>query len=284
MISVIIPTYNRAALLPRAIDSVLCQQTELELIVVDDGSTDATPQQMAELCAADPRVRYERFDERHGACAARNRGIQLARGEYIAFHDSDDIWHDGKLPLQLQQLESSGADVVFCAFQRQDPRGRITATFPHAETQPGRITYDQLLFENLMATPTVLARAECLRACPFDESFPRLQDWELALRLVQKYHMAYFSDVLLTVCEQPDSISKKPEHAVTALRKLYAMHREAINRSERNTTQMLFSLKTALNACGRRMFRDFLPALTPRRPLMENLRYVKWALSSLIKG
>lgn len=284
MISVIIPTYNRAGLLRRAMESVLCQAPELELIVVDDGSTDATPALLAEMCAADPRIRSERFPERRGACAARNRGIELARGEYVAFHDSDDIWHEGKLALQLQQLTASGADVVFCAFRRQSPEGVITATFPHPETKPGRIGYEQLLFENLMATPTVLGKAECFRACPFDESFPRLQDWELALRLVQRYHLAYFDDVLLTVCEQPDSISKNPEHAVAALRKLYAMHREAINRSERNTTQMLYSLKTALNACGKRMVMDFLPALSLRRPLMENLRYVKWCLSSLIKG
>ena len=106
MVSVIIPTYNRAHVLPRAIESVLKQTyTELELIVVDDASTDDTAAVMTAI--TDPRVRYVR-KEHGGAAAARNRGIAEAKGEFIAFQDSDDVWHSDKLEKQLPICKRSG--------------------------------------------------------------------------------------------------------------------------------------------------------------------------------
>ena len=103
MISVIIPTYNRASLLPRALDSVLRQTWEdLEVIVVDDASRDDTPQVMA--ACTDPRVRYIRLEKNSGACVARNTGVAQARGEWIAFQDSDDLWLPEKLEKQMAYL------------------------------------------------------------------------------------------------------------------------------------------------------------------------------------
>ena len=102
MISVIIPTYNRAKLLPRAVESVLNQTyQDIELIIVDDGSTDDTMEWVRGI--KDDRVRYAQLNHQ-GACAARNHGISIARGEYIAFQDSDDIWFMDKLEKQLAFL------------------------------------------------------------------------------------------------------------------------------------------------------------------------------------
>ena len=96
LVSVILPTFDRAELLPRSIGSVLAQTDgHLELIVVDDGSSDDTEGVVARL--ADPRVRYLRLPENRGLPAARNAGIAIARGEYVAFQDSDDVWAPDKL-------------------------------------------------------------------------------------------------------------------------------------------------------------------------------------------
>ena len=95
-VTVVLPTHDRAKLLRRAIDSVLSQDyQDLELIVVDDASTDDTQTVVQQF--ADQRIRYVRLADRQGATAARNAGISAARGEFIGFQDSDDEWLPGKL-------------------------------------------------------------------------------------------------------------------------------------------------------------------------------------------
>ena len=173
MISVIIPTYNRAALLKKAVDSVLAQHdVELELLVVDDGSTDNTAEVMAGI--TDPRVRYLPQECNRGACAARNVGVREARGEYIAFQDSDDQWHPDKLARQLEYLLEKNADIVFCAMNRHDEQKGKTTFFPPDHTESRQIAYPDLLPYNLISTQTIFGRRECFLATPFDEEFPRL--------------------------------------------------------------------------------------------------------------
>ncbi|MBC7224455.1 MAG: glycosyltransferase family 2 protein, partial [Anaerolineae bacterium] len=113
LVSVITPTYNRAALLPRSMESVLSQDfADLELIVVDDGSTDRTPQVVAQF--ADPRLRYIRFAENRGIGAARHAGVEASQGDLIAFNDSDDVWLPGKLAYQVALFQRHpDVDVIF---------------------------------------------------------------------------------------------------------------------------------------------------------------------------
>ena len=123
-VSVVIPTYNRAELLELTIQSILGQTLRpLEIIIVDDGSTDNT----AEVCARyGPIVRYM-CQRNGGVSAARNAGIRAARGEWIAFCDSDDLWVDNKLELQLAAIESTGAGWSVTSFTLIDPKGRSVA-------------------------------------------------------------------------------------------------------------------------------------------------------------
>lgn len=267
MISVILPTYNRLRTLPRAIGSVLAQEEPLELIVVDDGSDDGTEAWLASY--PDPRVRYVRMPERSGACAARNRGVQLARGEYVAFQDSDDEWRPGKLRAQRAYLEGTGADVVFCAFERMVD-GRSEGTIPPPEIAAGPVTYGQLLFQSLCSTQTILGRRECFLAEPFDETFPRLQDWELMLRMVQRYDVRYTGETYATVYEQPDSISRRPEKLLEALRRLNEMHRPALSRDDRLLRQMTGNLADISAKCGINPWRDCLRAMSPHVSPMTN--------------
>ena len=279
MVSVIIPTHNREALLPRAVASVLGQTCrDLELIVVDDASADGTQALLQGM--DDPRLRVERLPVQSGACAARNRGIQLARGEYIAFQDSDDEWLPEKLEAQLAFLQAQQADLVFCAFQRCDSGGEVLQTFPHAETQEGQVSYAQLLFENLASTQCILGKADAVRALGFDERFPRMQDWEFILRAAQTCRVCYQKQALVRVYVQPDSLSAASPKAMAALRMLLRMHRRGIVADERVLQQWLFSLRHFASPQDR-LWREYLCCVTARRGVKDNLRMVRDAWEEL---
>ena len=122
LISVVIPTYNRKDKLPACIASVLAQTyPNLEVIVVDDASTDGT--ELLFDCNIDPRVHYVRYGDNRGACYARNLGAQRAHGSILAFQDSDDLWHPDKLQKQYDLLTATGADLCYCGMNRVAANG-----------------------------------------------------------------------------------------------------------------------------------------------------------------
>ena len=137
IVSVITPTYNRAPLLPRALRSVLSQDfQDLELIVVDDGSTDETPEIIASF--SDPHLRCIRFPENRGIGAARHAGIEAARGELIAFIDSDDVWLPGKLEYQVSLFRKyPDVDIIFGDYHNINFQTRSIA-LGFQQTQRGR--------------------------------------------------------------------------------------------------------------------------------------------------
>jgi len=114
LVSVVLPTYNRASLITRAIESVLGQEfTDLELIVIDDGSTDETSQVISRI--NDERLRFVHFEQNRGETFARNQGLQRARGELIAQMDSDDLWYPQKTSYQIELFERyRQLDLIFC--------------------------------------------------------------------------------------------------------------------------------------------------------------------------
>jgi glycosyltransferase involved in cell wall biosynthesis len=125
-VSVIIPTYNRAYCVARAIDSALNQtHRDVEVIVVDDGSTDDTPQLMARTYGSEPRVHYV-TQPNGGVAAARNHGIRIATGSYVALLDSDDVWYPWKLELQLACLRAApDAGMVWTDMEGINPAGEV---------------------------------------------------------------------------------------------------------------------------------------------------------------
>ena len=123
-VTVIMPTMNRASLLPRSIDSVLSQNfTDYEFIIIDDGSTDNTKQVVEEYVKKDPRIRYIRYEKNQGIPTVRNRGIAEAKGEYIAWQDDDDEWLPGKLEKTVKKLDELPKEygIVYSAFWRIQP-------------------------------------------------------------------------------------------------------------------------------------------------------------------
>jgi GT2 family glycosyltransferase len=220
LVSVIIPTFNRAHCVGKAIDSVLRQTYgNTEILVVDDGSTDGTRGLIERSYVDDPRVRYS-FQENRGAAATRNRGITLCRGDFVALLDSDDTWSPWKLELQLacfrhcpeigmvwtdMEAIGTGGEVVSPSYLRTMyhayrwfPREEqlFPQSFPLAEIAPGLAPvvddrrlyageiFSQMIMGNLVHTSTVLVRRERVeKVGGFNEEFsPIGEDYDFHLR------------------------------------------------------------------------------------------------------
>jgi glycosyltransferase involved in cell wall biosynthesis len=189
LVSVIIPTYNRGALIGRAIDSVRAQTyPNIEIIVVDDGSTDDTQDRLRQYGDGVRVVSQENA----GPAAARNKGIAQARGEYIAFLDSDDYWLQGKLARQIEALEKAGSSVPCCLCNCTVlyPDGSKTSTFKIADIVPNYPDGLWLNPEMVLSTRFVLfnqaaaiRRKALQRVGGFDEKLRLLEDYDLGLRL-----------------------------------------------------------------------------------------------------
>jgi glycosyltransferase involved in cell wall biosynthesis len=200
---VIIPTFNRAHLLPRAIQSVLVQEhAALELIIVDDGSTDSTEEVVASYRATDPRIRYIR-QENSGAPVARNRGVAEALGEWVAFQDSDDEWAPGFLAAVLPHAHPDR--IVFTSHTVVYRSGIVELVPAEHLSAPKQA----LLRRNVISTQTALLPHAVALRFPFDESLARFQDWDLWLRLLaigaDFFHVPVSG---ATLYRQSDSISE----------------------------------------------------------------------------
>lgn len=211
-ISIIIPTYNRAAVIGRAILSVLCQTYEdYEVIIVDDGSTDQTQGVVEQI--ADDRIRCIRLEENHGAGYARNVGIQESKYDYIAFLDSDDEWKRFKLELQIQRMRElpPEAGLVYCRMggERGEGRGRFCVpSYEYKRTLLEGNMFPLLLRRNVIGMPAVLARRECLvRAGGFRESMSCVEDYELILRIAREWQIGFVEEELVEVHKTADSLT-----------------------------------------------------------------------------
>ena len=248
LVSVVLPTYNRAQTLIRSINSVLCQTySKLELIIVDDGSDDGTYELIQSI--QDKRVRYIK-QENQGACVARNRGVDEAKGDLIAFQDSDDEWYPMKLEKQIEYLNRTNADIVFHSFFR---RGLIEEgeQIPDSRIQSKRVFFDDIVPINMIGTPTILGKRSCFIDEPFDTEYKRFQDWELSIRLVKKYKVFYDDTVLANVYVSNDSISKKPELALHSifgiLHNTAGSYREIIQEKDRKINELSMLLREMTN-------------------------------------
>ena len=225
-VSVVIPAYNRAGSLADAVTSVSNQTyRDFEIIVVDDGSTDDT--RAVVECLTDDRIRYVRHDVNKGANAARNTGIKLARGRYIAFQDSDDSWHPQKLQQQTSACESSGAKTCFCAFNRHIGAActKIPKSSYNIPTGLNDLQQHVLRGSFISCQTLMIDRELVLSVGGFDESLPRLQDWELCLRLSQAAPIYFLDEVLVEVHLSADSISSDLTKYLQSAEQILGRHR-----------------------------------------------------------
>jgi glycosyltransferase involved in cell wall biosynthesis len=202
LVSVVMPNYNKGGYVRDAIESVLAQTyTNFELIIVDDGSNDESPEVIEEFSKSDFRVVY-RKQSHHGVSAARNVGIDEARGDLIAFLDSDDVYHKEKLRKQVESFRNGKKFVSYTNGWEMDAVKRLTATVFSADF--GRIPDDGAngyIFQNLLRGDyitgmTVMMPSECLRAQRFDPKITVGEDWDLWVRLSRSIPFRYIPEAL----------------------------------------------------------------------------------------
>lgn len=236
IISIILPVHNRQDLVRRSIDSVLTQtMTDFELLVIDDCSTDATAEVVAAYCD-DSRVRLHSCTKNLGPAGARNKGIELARGRYVAFQDSDDRWFPEKLERQIAALE-----------KHPDRRICYCGALYYAEDQcyyiPRKGTLDAESAKNgdlsaavLYSNPTtpqtlVIERALFNEVGGFDETLRINEDWDLSIRMAQRVRFVFVPEPLVVIYRTAGSISSDRAADTAARQKflteyelLYAKH------------------------------------------------------------
>lgn len=185
LVSVIIPVHNCANFVCQAIDSALDQEVPLEILVIDDGSRDNLDQVM-ERYRSEPRVRYLKNEKNIGVAATRNRGVALAKGNFIAFLDADDYWLKTKLQKQLALMEETGCVICSTARELMSMDGTLTGHIIPVKT---KISYNNLLLSNRINCSSVVIRAEVAREFPMhhDDSH---EDYLMWLEVLRKYRTA----------------------------------------------------------------------------------------------
>lgn len=237
-VSVIIPTYNREKIISDSISSVLNQTYKnFELIIVDDCSTDNTVDVVKKI--NDPRIVILRQPKNMGACAARNRGIDESRGSIIAFQDSDDLWNERKLERQISELYKNRADITFCAAQRT--MNGVTEFLPEVRGS-GFIDKRKLQTKSIVSTQMLVGFSECFKTEKFDVRFPRYQDYDLVIRLAEKYKFYYVDEPLVSILVQSDSITNDSKKLITARKLLIEKYADLMDDNKEMKCDMFKSL------------------------------------------
>ena len=206
LVSVVMPIFNRAHLVPRVVGSILAQTyRDLDVVIVDDCSTDDIEGAIAAL--DDPRVRLIRRERNGGAAAARNTGVTAARADWIAFHDSDDYCTSDRIELSVRKLSQLPEDYIgvygVALFYRkvsEESYGQ-GATFFRPVPSEHQLSGDlssRTLQGNMMNLPTLLVKKTALQSAGlFDERLRKNEDWDLCLRLTQRGKFGFVPEFLI---------------------------------------------------------------------------------------
>lgn len=247
-VSAIIPTYNRAWALKRAIDSVLAQDfQDFEIVVVDDGSIDNT----SEILQSYPRICVVKQDHR-GVSAARNAGIARAAGRLITFLDSDDLWLPGKLSAQVEFFNSR-PDALICQTQEMWIRNGN-----HVNPKKRHKKYSGMIFEQCLELCIVSPSAVMMRRRlfdkigAFDETLPVCEDYDLWLRAACRFPVYLIeTPLVIKYGGHPDQLSRKwgaDRFRIQALKKI--LESGLLNSSQYCATVAALKNKCAIYAAG----------------------------------
>lgn len=224
LVSIIIPTYNRGYIIGNAIQGVLNQTIpDWELLIVDDGSGDNTEEIVEAF--SDPRIIYIRNEENKGANIARNCGCAAAKGDFLAFLDSDNRWNENMIKRHMEALQASEDDVAF-SFCKQEVIDESVHIFPSVEFDVDHLE-ETLRKGNVVDTNTVILKREVFEAVGgFAADMPRMQDWEFFFRVVvvHGYKAIFIPEILDTNVVQANSISKDKEKYCQALNRFLSRH------------------------------------------------------------
>ncbi|MBE5847838.1 MAG: glycosyltransferase family 2 protein [Lachnospiraceae bacterium] len=223
MISIVVPVYNAAGFIKETIGSVKRQTyTDWELLLIDDCSSDGSVSIMEEEAAHDPRIRVIRQPQNMGAAAARNRGVQEAKGRYLAYLDADDLWRDDRLSSCLAFIEEKKVAFVFSGYEFADENGRGLGKIVRV---PECLTYAQALKNTTIFTSTVLFDLEKI---PKDlVSMPRIKSEDTATwwRILRNGYTAYGLDRNLVLYRR--SAGTLSSNKLEAIRRIWHLYRDA---------------------------------------------------------
>ena len=241
LVSVIIPTYNREDSIEQSVRSVMNQTyRNLEIIVVDDGSTDGTAIVVDRLTEEDSRIRYiVNTSDIHGPSAARNFGINAALGKYIAFNDSDDQFREKKIQSQLQQLLDDDADINFCVKKKGE------ALSPWKGFASKDITVETILHRCFSGTQSILGKADVIKSELFDENMNCNEDWELLIRLTEKYKISFTNEVLVDVDNTEGSVGSSAKRGALMMEYIVSKHDKLYQKCPYAKKKMLSQIKYA---------------------------------------
>lgn len=283
LVTVILPTYNRAATIKRACMSVLNQTyRNLELIVVDDGSTDETKRILERI--HDDRLFYI-HQVNSGACTARNNGIDHAHGEYIAFQDSDDEWLPNKLERQMEVMRYVNADIVFCGMSRHGYGNRDEGNI-YPNIREGRIFERQLISNSIVSTQTMLCKSYVFKVFKFDVDMPRLQDYELVIRMASTFTFYYLKEPLVEVFLQEDSLTKDEDKTIKAVELLLERDIGIFERYPQRKAEFLNTVGNLKRGRKERGVTEYLEAFSSTKNIKYLIKYImtKPSIMSKKKG
>ena len=246
MISVIIPVYNRVELLPESINSVINQTYKnYEIIIIDDGSSTDIKRIIQKF--KNPNIKYVKHNKNKGAAVARNTGIKVSKGKYIAFQDSDDEWHPEKLEKQMKKIRNTPKKigVVYTGNLKYYKNGQKYIPDSTIKKKEGNI-HNELLRRSFIATDCLLLKRECFNKCDnFDVRLPRLQDWELCIRLSKYYNFLFIDEPLLISNYSPTSISENKQAYIKAMEIILKKHSSDFAKNKNNYSKQYMFLGNA---------------------------------------
>lgn len=287
LISVVIPTHNRANLLKRAVESVQ-QQTvsNIEIIIVSDGSTDDTDRTVGELMENDPRIRYKSYHPAKGGNYARNLGILTASGDLIAFLDDDDEWLNDKLEKQLMALQMNpNAGISFTGSNIIYENENVT--YLNIPSEDGDLSNKILLANLIGTTSSVLVTRKALAAAGiFDESLPALQDYELWIRICSVTEAAAVREPLINYYNyrSGNQISGSTEKYLKAFKAINEKHADLFgaldeNSKEKKKLNELYLLANkAMRNNNRKEARKFISEALAIRKTRKGLAYLAMSM------
>lgn len=225
-ITIIIPTYNRCEFIRRSLDSVITDLNSVkiksEIIVIDDGSTDKTFEEIRGL-----DITYHRLEGNMGANYARHFAAQKAKYSWLAFHDSDDLWLTGKI--NSFNESSKNADFIFSSIIQCKGRSRINIFPKFNYSEVGNLEYMQklILSKNLISTQTLMLRKSTYNKIGgFDIEMSRFQDWELAIRLIFHSKGVFINEPHSIAFESTNSITRNFGAGIIARKMIWIKHKK----------------------------------------------------------
>ena len=245
-VSIVMPAYNAAKTIRESIASVIAQTYEdWELIVIDDCSTDNTPELVRNIAANDSRIRLLINEHNLGAASTRNIGIIEAQSDRIAFLDSDDLWHKDKLEKHLQFITETGAEISYTGTAYINEAGQISKYTLPAKRE---FTYKDLLRRNIMSCSSVIVRRDIMIATPFAQGFIH-EDYVVWMQILQDVGQAYGLNEPLLIYRMTDG--SKSAARMRSAKMTYGSYRQV---GYGKFSALFMTIRYSLHSISKRFF------------------------------